>query len=76
MLIYCIKKNDLYLAYKLTSEESDYEVVPEFNMQISGQYFWTEDEDLAKQFLDQHSALSFLSKRRGEFWVGAEVDKI
>ena len=73
MLIYCIKKNALYLAYKLTSEESDYEVVPEFNMQISGQYFWTEDEDLAKQFLDQHSALSFLSKRRGEFWVGAKV---
>lgn len=76
MLIYCIKKNALYLAYKLTSEESDYEVVPEFNMQISGQYFWTEDEDLAKQFLDQHSALSFLAKRRGEFWVGAKVDKI
>ena len=76
MLIYCIKKNDLYLAYKLTSEESDYEVVPEFNMQISGQYFWAEDEDLAKQFLDQHSALSFLSKRRGGFWVGAKVDKV
>lgn len=63
MLIYCIKKNALYLAYKLTSEESDYEVVPEFNMQISGQYFWTEDEDLAKQFLDQHSAFEFLSKK-------------
>ncbi|WP_411163496.1 hypothetical protein [Acinetobacter sp.] len=45
-------------------------------MQISGQYFWTADEDLAKQFLDQHSALSFLAKRRGEFWVGAKVDKI
>lgn len=59
MLIYCIKKNDQYLAYKLTSEESDYEVVPEFDMQISGQYFWTADEDLVKQFLDQHSALSF-----------------
>lgn len=76
MLIYCIKKNDLYLAYKLTSEESDYEVVPEFNIQISGQYYWTKDKDLAKHFIDQHSALSFLAKRRGEFWVGAEVDKI
>ena len=73
MLIYCIKKNDQYLACKLTSEESDYEVVPEINMQISGQYFWTADEDLAKQFLDQHSALNFLAKRRGEFWVGAKV---
>ena len=73
MLIYCIKKNNLILAYKLISEESDYEVVPEFNIQISGQYFWTKDEDLAKQFLDQHSVLSFLSKRRGEFWVGAKV---
>ena len=73
MLIYCIKKNNLYLAYKLTSEESDYEVVPEFNMQISGQYYWTKDEDLAKHFIDQHSALSFLAKRRGEFWVGAMV---
>ena len=76
MLIYCIKKNDQYLAYKLTSEESDYEVVPEINMQISGQYFWTTDEEFAKQFLDQHSALSFLAKRRGEFWVGAKVDKV
>lgn len=76
MLIYCIKKNAQYLAYKLTSEESDYEVVPEFNMQISGQYFWTADEEFAKQFLDQHSALSFLAKRRGEFWVGAKVDKV
>ena len=76
MLIYCIKKNDQYLAYKLTSEESDYEVVPEINMQISGQYFWTADEEFAKQFLDQHSALSFLAKRRGEFWVGAKVDKV
>lgn len=61
MLIYCIMKIVLYLAYKLTSEDSDYEVVPEFNMQISGQYFGTTDEDLTKQFLYQHSALNFFS---------------
>jgi hypothetical protein len=52
---------------KMTIEAS------EITAQITTGYAWVDDADLADTFIDRMTAESYLSRKRGEFWQGAEV---
>lgn len=70
-----IKKNGKFLAYKDIVDESDYWEVSELNMQIKSGWYWTDDEEDAKTFIDTGVAEKILLRNKGEFWHGAKVVK-
>lgn len=71
--MHTIMKNGLWLAYKNYSEESDYWEVSEITAEIKNGWYWCDDIEHAKCFLDYQDAAYFLAKKRGAFWDGAEV---
>lgn len=70
-----IKKNGKYLAYKITEDESGYWELSELNRMISGEWYWTNDIELARSFNSYNEAQNFLAKNRGEFWKNVSIEK-
>lgn len=66
-------KDGRWLAYQNYSEESDYWEVSDITAEIKNGWYWTTDIEHAKCFMDHQNASSFLAKKRGAFWDGAEV---
>ena len=74
MLIFYIKKNGLFLANSNTKTyEYEYDEYSDINANSTVQFEWTEDENEARTFADMRTAKTFVAKKRGNFWKGAEV---
>ena len=68
-----IKKNGKFLAYQDIVDESDYWEVSELDAQIKSGWYWTDDEEKARSFIDRGVAEKILLRNKGEFWDGAKV---
>lgn len=71
--MWCIKKDGLYLSNQTVTHEDDYWVPSEITAQMTTSYAWVKDIEKAVRFMDRMSANSYLTRKRGEFWRGAEV---
>lgn len=73
--MHTIMKDGRWLAYKNYSEESDYWEVSEITAEIKNGWYWCDDIEHAKCFMDHQDAANFLSKKRGAFWERSEVKR-
>lgn len=70
-----LKKDGKYLAYRKVEDESDYWEVSEINQRVSGEWYLTDDIELARIFNSYDEAQGFLAKSRGEFWKDVRIEK-
>lgn len=70
----CIKKNGLFLAYRENLVESDYWEDSVVNAYITSQWYWAENSEYAKVFIDDMQANKFLVRKKGNFWAGSTVE--
>lgn len=71
---YYIKKNGKFLAKpKPIFDEVECDAYSDIDANSNVQFEWTDDEDRAKTYSDMRTAKTFIAKKRGVFWMGAEV---
>ena len=70
----CITKDGKWLAYRdVTQEIVEYDDFSDVQLVYQPEWFWVDNKDDAKVFHTESIAISFLVRRRGEFWLDAEV---
>ncbi|NHB57039.1 hypothetical protein G9F32_03195 [Acinetobacter sp. 194] len=73
MILY-IKKNGMFLADSTNViEELEYDDYSDIDANSNVQFEWVSDANRARVFTDMRTAKTFIAKKRGEFWRGAEV---
>lgn len=69
-----ITKDGKWLAYRdATQEMLEYDDFSDVQLVYQPEWFWVDNKDDAKVFHTESIAISFLVRRRGEFWRGAKV---
>ncbi len=68
-----ITKDGKWLAYRDVAEEHEHDDFSDIQQVYQPEWFWVDNKDDAKVFHTESIAISFLVRRRGEFWNGAKV---
>ena len=69
-----ITKDGKWLAYRdVTQEILEYNDFSDVQLVYQPEWFWVDNKDDAKVFHTESIAISFLVRRRAEFWNGAKV---
>lgn len=57
----------------MTQEILEYDDFSDVQLVYQPEWFWVDNKDDAKVFHTESIAISFLVRRRGEFWNGAKA---
>ncbi|WP_143222983.1 hypothetical protein [Acinetobacter sp. ANC 4169] len=74
MTLYCIKKNQSFLAYRDQFDDCHNWQMSDLDLAFASPWYWSIDINMAKIFITQTEAETFLSTHYGELFIHAEID--
>ncbi|GAA5184669.1 hypothetical protein GCM10023345_15890 [Acinetobacter kookii] len=74
MTLYCIKKNQHFLAYRDQFDDCHNWQMSDLDLALASPWYWTTDKNVAKIFITQTEAEVFLNTYYGESFIQAEIN--
>jgi hypothetical protein len=74
MTLYCIKKNQSFLAYRDQFNDCQNWQISDLDLAIASPWYWTADKNVAKIFITQTEAEVFLNTHYEESFSQAEIN--
>jgi len=74
MTLYCIKKNQSFLAYRDQFDDCHNWQISDLDLALASPWYWSTDKNMAKIFINQNEAEDFLRTYYGEQLKQTEIN--